>query len=610
MKRAHLVSARDMARAVEGDAQFRPPARPRFLSELVTVPLADGLLVSGTDEAQVFRGGAATTLLPRLLPLLDGSADLESLAAALPDVAPETLRGAVALLYTRGVLEEGEGDPCPGAAGTHPQATGFYRRHVDTTRANPNAASTLRRLAGSRALVAAVGPGAEGRRTHLKRMLREGGVGVVERLDDGPVLPSPETVAGEVAVVLAEGGADLSDLDDRLAAAGVPWLHAALDPATGTAVLGPYFSRHHTLCYRCFRAGADASPPPRDARAGDAEDAALAARALADLLGAQALYALGNVAPLAVGQTCCRYRTLDWTVDEESVAARRPGCPYCARADLEAGSAAGDAAPAPEALVLAGAYEDLAGFAAYQSNPKAHQAHYRVQNIALTAEAKRYRCAPHLALPAPDPFAALAEPRSGRGGPLTADDLALLLRLTAGVRAFPEAGGGGKVRRWAPTGGNLGSVELYLGVLDVEGIPAGTYYYDPHRHALARLPEDGALGAEEFLRRGTGAEGELPGAVLALGAAYHRVARKYGPRAYRIVHLDAGVALAQLEAVAAALGVPVAAVPAFDEVLAVRWLDLDPPLEVMTGVVALGPVRAARLTTAMHMDVRLEAVPC
>ncbi|MBV9110954.1 MAG: SagB family peptide dehydrogenase [Gemmatimonadetes bacterium] len=418
----------------------------------------------------------------------------------------------------------------------------------------------------------------------------------------------PRVAAVEIGVVLAEAGADLSALDERFAAAGVPWLHASIDVTAGTALLGPYFDPHHTLCYPCFRAGAAAAVPPSSE--GEGEEEALAARTLADLLTMQALYALGSTAPLAVGQTCTRYRIDEWTAEEDAVAARLPDCPRCSSAvqSPPPTSAAAERVEPDPALVLAAAYEDLAGFPAYQVTPKAHQAHYRVQNIALTGEAKHYRCASHVALPAADPLSALTasrEPTRRMG----VDELALLLRLVGGVRAFPEAGGG-KLRRWAPTGGNLGSVELYVVVNDVVGVEPGSWYYDPHLHALARLHERSDGGQAPFPRHLASAGDELAAAVLVLGAAYHRVARKYGPRAYRIVHLDAGVALAQLDAVAAALGIGVEVAEGFDEEAAARWLDLSPPMEMVTAMVALAPGPRAAGKTTSELDLEMEAVPC
>src|SRR5450631_3133327 len=101
-----LIAAQKMAEAVQFDPQFTLPTYPRFPNELVTIPIEDGLLIDGTDELQVLRGRAAQILLPRLLPLLDGTRTIQQLAEALPNIPARAIYNAVSLLYTRGVLED------------------------------------------------------------------------------------------------------------------------------------------------------------------------------------------------------------------------------------------------------------------------------------------------------------------------------------------------------------------------------------------------------------------------------------------------------------------------------------------------------------------------
>ena len=111
MAELKLLEGNTMARAVEFDPQFQMPAQPRFPHELVVVPLEDGLLVEGTDVRQVLRGKATKNLLPHLLPLLDGTRTIGELKQALPQVPLTHISSAVALLYTRGLLEDSVADP-------------------------------------------------------------------------------------------------------------------------------------------------------------------------------------------------------------------------------------------------------------------------------------------------------------------------------------------------------------------------------------------------------------------------------------------------------------------------------------------------------------------
>jgi len=74
---------------------------------------------------------------------------------------------------------------------------------------------------------------------------------------------------------------------------------------------------------------------------------------------------------------------------------------------------------------------------------------------------------------------------------------------------------------------------------------------------------------------------------LVLTADLSRVAAVYGPSAYHLVHLDAGVAVAQCSVVAAGFGL--ATIPAIrwnDELIG-RALMLDPEDEPVTAVLGL-----------------------
>src|SRR4051812_36081676 len=129
------MPAEVLAAAVRQDAQFRLPARPRLCPGIVAVELDDGLLLEGGPDRKVLRGRSARTLVPRLLPLLDGGRDAAQLAAELGGVPRTVVEAALAALYSCGVLDDGDdgpaADPGPG-----PDAAAFLARMVDSTRVN------------------------------------------------------------------------------------------------------------------------------------------------------------------------------------------------------------------------------------------------------------------------------------------------------------------------------------------------------------------------------------------------------------------------------------------------------------------------------------------
>jgi len=79
----------------------------------------------------------------------------------------------------------------------------------------------------------------------------------------------------------------------------------------------------------------------------------------------------------------------------------------------------------------------------------------------------------------------------------------------------------------------------------------------------------------------------LPDAAIVLTVAFHRTAKKYGLFGYRLINLDAGVALSQLQLVAAGLGISsqVESGLAIDEIE--RQLRLDGFEEQATLLVSL-----------------------
>jgi SagB-type dehydrogenase family enzyme len=79
--------------------------------------------------------------------------------------------------------------------------------------------------------------------------------------------------------------------------------------------------------------------------------------------------------------------------------------------------------------------------------------------------------------------------------------------------------------------------------------------------------------------------------VVWLGAVYERTRRKYGERAYRYVHLDAGHVSENLLLEATALGLGACCVGAFYDEDANEFLGLDGGREFAVLAVAVGWVR-------------------
>src|ERR1700691_1813552 len=133
------------------------------------------------------------------------------------------------------------------------------------------------------------------------------------------------------------------------------------------------------------------------------------------------------------------------------------------------------------------------------------------------------------------------------------ETLAQLFYLSAGITRSRKYSGGEIYFRAAACTGALYEIELYLVCGDLVGLPAGLYHFAPAEFGLRQL----RLGDyRSILFEATGAEPAIVGAPLSIvsTATYWRNAWKYQARTDRHFGWDNGTLLANLLAVAAAMG--------------------------------------------------------
>lgn len=140
---------------------------------------------------------------------------------------------------------------------------------------------------------------------------------------------------------------------------------------------------------------------------------------------------------------------------------------------------------------------------------------------------------------------------------LTVSSIARLLWAAQGVTSDDGL-------RTAPSAGALYPLELHLVAGKIDGLPAGSYRYDPRRHAL--YPE--VVGdqrtsiAAAAMHQNWIAQAAAVVVVTALDA---RTTRKYGVRGVRYVHIEVGHASQNLLLQATALGLAATIVGGFDD---------------------------------------------
>ena len=185
-----------------------------------------------------------------------------------------------------------------------------------------------------------------------------------------------------------------------------------------------------------------------------------------------------------------------------------------------------------------------------------------------------------------------------------------LLYLSAGITRQRKYSGGEIYFRAAACTGALYEVELYLVCGDLDGLGAGVYHFAPAEFGLRQLRSG---DYRSVLVEATGDEPAVASAPLTIvcTCTYWRNAWKYQARTYRHFGWDNGTLLANLLAVATALGLPAKVVCGFVDATVNGLLDVDSEREVAFSLVALGHA-SSRIPPQSRLDVSplgLETVP-
>jgi SagB-type dehydrogenase family enzyme len=580
-----------------------PPAlaamRPRFLHETVLVPVKDEVVIHGTRHLQILRGKSTRRLLPELIALLDGTRTIEHLETSLPGVPAEHVRAAISLLYSSGLIEDGVADQTYDP-NLNRETLAFFRRYVGATGQNRNGQEAYEKLQTAEVLICNETNTDAG--ATLKSLLQRTGAGRVVLLDRETLKswdPDLNLRAVQTLIVsLCVGTEDQQwheELDDWCAKHNLTWLRALVDEKADMVELGPLFSESEGFCYRCFQNIHGRSSPA----AGQTEGSASASLDFwIGVVAVEIIYLLTRIGPLATGRDFQRYRMSSWEV-QRLRCARTPGCPRCLPTPGTSGG-----------LSAAFLFEEYAGmqslnFSGAKPDPAANQL-----SMSLTFEAKRLTNCKAYALKQEMPkldygaLDSLLSARSTSDHSLTIDKLAAVLLMTAGIR--DSENNTRQIKRWAATAGNLGSVEIYVAVRNIEGLEPGLYFYQSREHTLARFERrNQGLPIKEFISRVLGEPGsELPDAVLIFTGAHHRLARKYGIFGYRLLNLDAGAALSQMHLVARNLDIYTETVCRWADDLIEEQLHLEPWQEQCTAVAALShsPLLLNRLDAPIPDD--------
>ncbi len=551
--------------------------------EFALIPLEEGVLVEGGREPELLTGPDAILILPVLLPLLDGTRSVADVIVQMPQVPARHTRELVSRLKSWGVLREAI-QQAPAASGLQ-QTLGFLRR----TEAVYDSEGTCSKLVAVHIVVVSSGATCMGR--DLAEGLRDNGFSSVQLVTCAELDACPSS-ADELIVSVLDGctrGAEAAEHYRTLQRRGSAFLRTVLLHDEQVGEIGPVFAPDSTLCQTCLLQERHEECNQSTSRCG--VEGHLWSALLATEVTAQLLHE-SRPGP----QAFRRYHLPHF----ESELFTWPTSSACHHVPAADGSAPGPRRLSQslpllfeEAIARRQETANTLGGASYGDKPAAPT------KLLLNCE---WFPLPDASIGLNDRVTALLLRQTTKAKrDFTIDDLASVLSLSVGVKELTEQG----VKRWAPSGGNLGSVEAYVIIQNLDPLPPGVYFYDPGKHALAKLERHQRDMAQAAFRSAL-LDGTAS-ALLVLTGAYQRIGRKYGAFAYKLSHLDTGAASSQLLLVASALGVRADPVRAWDARGLSEALGMRSTQEVVTQVFRLGGsnlLQSGRSSVLPHSGLR------
>jgi bacteriocin biosynthesis cyclodehydratase domain-containing protein len=497
------------------------------------IPCDDGVLFCGGVWGKKIGGSDAQRVLAPVARLLDGSRTMPEIVAAT-GFTQSAVQQVIRALARQGLLEAVD-DEAEGTAAA--PLTAYLAKTFNPLDPRATVAATLAGLSAASAAV--IAPVALAGR--IRADLRSSGIGTVT---EGISAASSATAA----LVHDDDGDQAAQHIRDLLARDVPVLRFRI--GMSAIEVGPVFypgcPPSEQACHECLRRGrrefwkSDDDPVVTDAAACTGVIEAGCA-----LAATEGLAILGDLGDISTFRTLIRVTWPELDTDRY-VLLPEPGCPSCGR----------EAAPRSG---LPDLYEhEVQLWPSFVRKPESPSVRHKRRLDQLQSMRTQYPSSPRIPLPVSDP--ALAD----------------ILQRTAGKRRPGEPA---DPARWTASGGNLGSVELYV-IASTErcGWPAGTVFrYDDEAHELVvttreRLPRPGGARTADY--------------TIILVSAFGRIGYKYGPFSLRLSLLDAGCALAQLSALAALHGLRLSVASSWDPALAVA-IELTEGREIIAAIAEL-----------------------
>jgi len=219
----------------------------------------------------------------------------------------------------------------------------------------------------------------------------------------------------------------------------------------------------------------------------------------------------------------------------------------------------------------------------------------KAREVPMPSPVKRYRGTPTFDLPPSDTrgeFARVAlRRRTWRRfskQPVTLQDLATVLGLTAGVQLWAKAAGGEVPLKTSPSGGARHPIEVYVVARHVQGLRPGVYHYAAGRHALSRIRGPVPDARVRSYVPSSGFFAKAPVMVFFTAVLARQLWRYPYSRAYRAALIEAGHVCQTFCLAATALNLAPYCLMGLADVLIEHDLELDGISETVLYAAGIG----------------------
>lgn len=172
--------------------------------------------------------------------------------------------------------------------------------------------------------------------------------------------------------------------------------------------------------------------------------------------------------------------------------------------------------------------------------------------------------------------------------PLNLEEISELLYFTNGFKCFVDRDKYGLAcKTMTPSGGSCHPLELYLILNNVSGVKEGVYHFDTENHALEIVSQE-KMKKTKIFKLINKQQSLVDANFLFITAIHKRTTWKYGPRGYRLIHIEAGHLGQNVYLIGEAMGLSVCAIGGWNRQLAKEILNIDEKEEITVYVLAIG----------------------